>query len=141
MRWITLFICLSLLLFCTSCCVFKKTKTTTTTTETYQVDTIVQVRIDTVVKTVTGYIYDTVIVENKVAAARTYFDITKQRVVLELKGKSFGVPVVIDKVVEQTVKQVDIKRSPPYVLYAILFILFIFVLYIFSKSIDKYLLL
>ena len=46
-------------------------------------------------------LHDTAILENKTSIARSYFSTQKQRIVLELKGKSYDLPVTVYKYVKQ----------------------------------------
>lgn len=75
------------------------------------VDTIIQVRVDTVLihdtlslqKFLSG---DTLTVENKVARARTYFDRQTQTIKIDLKGLPHNVPVTIHA--QQVVKNKEV---------------------------------
>jgi hypothetical protein len=55
-------------------------------------------------------ITDTAYIENNTAIAKSYFSTTRQRIVLELSGKKFDVPVTIFKKVTQ---ERDEKKSEP----------------------------
>jgi hypothetical protein len=136
MKWIILLLVFSLLVLFSSCCGLKKIKTTTVTETIYQVDTVIKVVRDTVTKVVYGDTVDTLYIENEVASARTYYNVQKQKVVLELKGKVFDVPVTMNKVVRENKKTVDIKRNVSTITYVIGCTIFLFILFIVAKILD-----
>lgn len=112
---------LCFLLFCPGCGSLKKSKTITKTETIIKVDTIVKVRIDTVIKFAEAPLADTVYIENKVAEAKSYIDPIKKKIVLELKGKTFNVPIVIDKKVIETKKEIVKERKTSFLFYIICF--------------------
>jgi hypothetical protein len=83
------------------CASWKKVTTRTVTTTVIRIDTIIKIQTDTILKIQSVTLHDTAIVENNSAIARSYFSVSKQRIVLELKGKTFDVPVSVYKKVEQ----------------------------------------
>ena len=126
-KWKILFLLFLLPVFLSGCCVGKKSKTTTTTLTIYKVDTIVKVKIDTVFKYAEAPLTDTVFIENTVAEARSYYNPTTNKIVLQLRGKVFDVPIKIDAVKKQVVKQKTVEKKIPFVFYILaVFILFVF---------------
>lgn len=116
-----LFVLLILSLFLFSCSSMKKSRTITKTETIIKIDTIVKIRIDTVIKYAEAPLADTVYIENKVAEAKSYIDPVKKKIVLELKGKTFDVPIVIDKKIIETKKEIVKKRKSSYWLSIICF--------------------
>lgn len=100
--------------------VCKKTKIITETK--IEVDTIIKVRVDTVTiidslplqRFLAGK--DTLKLENKVAAAKTYFNLSKQKIVLELQGKGFDLPVKI-QATKTVTKEIPVKKSKWYLYF------------------------
>jgi hypothetical protein len=105
---------LSLLSGCGS---IKKSRTKTETITITKIDTVLKIRVDTVYKKTTEPLShllsgDTIKTENKVAEARTYFNTNTNKIVLELRGKIFDVPVTISekKVVKSDIQQKELER-------------------------------
>lgn len=118
MRWYSkLFLAAFVCCLFFGCASWKKTRTQTqtVTTTVIRIDTIIKIKTDTILKVQEVMLHDTAIVENEHAVARTYYSTTKQRIVLELKGKNFNVPVTIYKKVEQVKneksKEVVVKKK------------------------------
>jgi len=139
MKWniigfMKLAVLLLLLLFFSSCGVARRTKTITETKTVIQIDTLITVRIDTVtIKAVTSSV-DTVYLENKVAAARSYINKVTGKLTLELKGKPHDVPVKINQTTVE--KKKEIVTEIPILkiifwlfMFLILLILIAFILY------------
>jgi hypothetical protein len=105
-----------------SCCVFRKVKTKTVTETIIKVDTVIQVRKDTItlVKTVT--LHDTAFLENEVAKAKSYYDSTTHKITLQLTGKPFGVPFTYYK---RTIAKEIVKEKIPEQKSLIVFALFL----------------
>ena len=96
--------------FC-GCGIFHKTRTETRTETLINVDTIIKVVRDTFKLINTVYLHDTAYLENSIAEARSYYDVRKQKIVLELKGKPFEVPITIYKRTIENKKEVVITRK------------------------------
>jgi hypothetical protein len=136
MKWITQLLLLSLLLL-SSCCSTKKTKTITETVTTYKVDTVVKIKYDTVYKHTEAYLTDTLYIENTVAEARSYFNPIKNKIVLELRGKVFDVPIRVDVTKQQTTKQKTVEKKIPFTFYIFCFcggMLFSYFIYLKTKK-------
>ena len=88
----------------------RKIQTRTITTTVIRIDTIIKIQNDTILKMQTVTLRDTAILENQTSIARSYFSTQKQKIVLELKGKSFDVPITVYKSV---VKDAQVKESLP----------------------------
>jgi hypothetical protein len=115
MKWkkvLNLLFLVLLSVFFFGCFGTKKTKTITVTETKIKIDTIIKIQNDTIIKYQTVTIHDTAILENNTSIARSYFSQSKQRIVLELKGKSFDVPVSIYKSVKQVAKEKETVREP-----------------------------
>jgi hypothetical protein len=99
-----------LLIFLFGCCSFKKQRTHIITDTVIHIDTVIQVQkdYDTIIQKVR--ITDTAYIENSTAMARSYYSTKQQRIVLELSGKMFNVPVTVFK---HTLVQSDIKEKIP----------------------------
>ena len=135
MKWITILsVWLLVLLLSLSCCGLKRSRTTTETTTITKVDTIIKVVRDTVLKTVSVPLYDTAYIETETASARSYFNVQTQKIDLQLKGKTFDVPVQLIKT--QYIKQKDTTQnySKSFMITGILFFLiFFFLVTVFLK--------
>lgn len=83
------------------CSGMKKIQTRTITETVIRLDTIIKIQNDTILKIQYITLHDTAILENNTSIARAYFSTAKQRIVLELKGKSFDVPVTVYKSVKK----------------------------------------
>lgn len=120
-----------------SCCVFRKTKTETRIETVIKIDTIIRVQKDTVtlIKSVT--LFDTAYIETDIAKAKSYYNPAKNKIVLELTGKSFNVPITVYK---RTVEQKKVKDIIPvernYLRY--LFIMLIILVGVFLVWIKIY---
>jgi len=100
---------LFLLLVVSSCSSLKKVKTVTI--ETIKIDTIVKIKIDTITITKTSSITDTIKIENTTSVARSYYNPVSNRIVLELTGKVFDVPVQMLKETKTKTKTVERKSN------------------------------
>lgn len=118
-----------LLLSVCSCGIIRK-KTVTKTETIIQVDTIIKVKFDTVRIIKEAFLTDTVLIENKTSIARSYFNPISRKIVLELKGKIFDVPVTIDVHKVETKKEVETKQKFPFI-YIFLLILIPLCLFIY----------
>jgi hypothetical protein len=87
------------------CSAMKKTKTVTVTETLIKIDTVIKIKTDTILKVQYVTLHDTAIIENKTSIAKSYFSTSKQRIVLELKGKSFDVPITVFKKVIEVEKK------------------------------------
>jgi len=121
MKWKYLLGLVLLLICFSSCGSIKKSRTITKTETIIKIDTIVKIRIDTVIKYAEAPLADTVYIENKVAKAKSYIDPVKKKIVLELKGKTFDVPIMIDKKVIETKKEIVKERKSSFWFYMICF--------------------
>jgi len=83
-------------LFLCSCC---STKKITTTTTKIKVDTVLTIKYDTVTIYKEVYLTDTVEIVNTTSVARAYYNVSTQKIALELKGVPFNVPFNFDKLV------------------------------------------
>ena len=88
----------------------KKVQIRTVTETVIKIDTIIQIQTDTVTLIKSVRFTDTAYLENPTALAKSYYSTQKQRIVLELKGKTFDVPVTIYKKVQQIT---DNKTNEP----------------------------
>jgi hypothetical protein len=86
-----------LIIFLCGCCTLKKTQTEIITETKIKFDTVIIIKRDTItlIKSVT--LFDTVTLQNSTALARSYYSVKQQRIILELTGKSFTVPVNVYK--------------------------------------------
>jgi len=108
MKWnLKLLLVVLLPVFFFGCFGMKKIKTVTVTETVIRIDTIIKIQTDTILKIQTVTLHDTAILENNTAIARSYFSTSKQRIVLELKGKTFDVPITVYK----SVKQVEVQKE------------------------------
>jgi hypothetical protein len=115
MKWIktlNLFLVVCLLLLSYGCFGSRKIQTRTITETVIRIDTIIKIQNDTILKTQVVTIHDTAILESQTSVARSYFSTQKQKIVLELKGKPFDVPVTIYKSVKQ---EQQVKEKIPIV--------------------------
>ena len=135
MKWITILsVWLVVLLLSSSCFLSKRSRTTTETTTITRVDTIIKVVRDTVLKTVSVPLYDTAYIQSETSETRAYYNVKTQRIDLQLKGKTFDVPVQLVKT--QYIKQKDVSQnySKSFMITGILFFLiFFFLVTVFLK--------
>jgi hypothetical protein len=107
-----LIVILSITLF--SCCTFKKVQTKIITDTIIKIDTIIKVQRDTITLIKSVRIVDTAYLENTTSIARSYYSTKQQKVVLELKGKAFDVPITVYKhttVTNETKEKVPVKSN------------------------------
>lgn len=110
-------------------CGIKRIVTKTITT--IQIDTIIQVRVDTFLIHDTLGIDsflagDTLKTENTVAEARTYFDKQLNTVVIDLKGKVFDLPVTIQATQMTKTRETTMPKMKWYAFYIFGFMTCIF---------------
>jgi len=117
-------------------CGILKTKEIITTKTTIKADTIIRLHIDVFPVIKEGY--DTVKVENTTSFARSYINGASGKIILELKGKDFNVPVTIQQTTVETKKDVITKQKFPYI-YIFLLILIPLCLFVIAFIIKKYL--
>jgi hypothetical protein len=107
-------LCVLLLLSClffSSCGVLKRTKTVTVTETITKIDTVIHYVHDTATIIKTGFLHDTVTVENKSAIAKEYYDFKTQKINLSLTGKTIDIPVYANIHTKETKKEVVISRK------------------------------
>jgi len=117
-----------------SCCSTKKIQTRTITETKIKIDTIIKIKNDTILKIQTVTLHDTAILENKTMVARSYFSTQKQRIVLELKGKNFDVPVTIYKYVKQVEEKKEKIKEPLIKIQFIVWLLILVLVYFIWKD-------
>jgi hypothetical protein len=100
-----------LLLLFSSCGILKKTKTITVTETIIKIDTVIHYVHDTATIIKTGFLHDTIIVENKSAIAKEYYDFKTQKINLSLTGKTIDIPVYANIDTKETKKEVVISRK------------------------------
>lgn len=132
-------IILCIVLFLLSCRSAKISRTHTVTDTIIKFDTTIIYKNDTVPLIKEVRITDTAIVENSSGIARSYFSVSKQRIVLELQGKPIAVPVSIYKYVhtEADDKNKEVKRSSFWFEFAVGVIIVSFVMYLFQHEPKK----
>lgn len=119
---------LLLLLFFSSCGILRRRTITVTETIT-KIDTIIKVVYDTAIVIKEAKITDTVIIENKTVIARSYYNPVKNKIVMEVKGKIFDVPVQITQHRIETKKDFQPKNNWYLIIIAeVLIILFLMLL-------------
>jgi hypothetical protein len=145
--WIFRILLFLALLYCcfslSGCAGFKKVQTVTITTTKIKIDTVILIKTDTVKLFQSVYLTDTAKLENKTSVAKSYFSTEKKRIVLELSGKPFNVPVTIYKQVEQ--KQTEkIKEVKPVLtvgskitIYIFSFMLLLVLFWLFKNSLKN----
>ena len=108
MKQLSLLTVLFLLFSLSSCSVFRKTKTRIETI--IKIDTVLIIKKDTIPIIKEVYLYDTAYIENSLAKAKSYYDTIKKKLVLQLVGKPFELPVKIDKkVIVTKIEKVPVK--------------------------------
>lgn len=125
---------LAVLLLLQSSCLSKKRLIKTETITVTKVDTIIKVVRDTVLKTVSVPLYDTAKVETETAIAKSFYNISTQKIELQLKGKIFDVPVQLQKT--QYIKQKEkIKEfsTTKAICYSFVFLLIMSLLFLIIK--------
>jgi hypothetical protein len=83
---------------------------------------------------------DTVILENSTAKARSYYSLEKKRIVLELTGKRFDVPVSIyksTKITSDIKEKVPVHTKVPYRRLAVWFAGALLLLFIYAYLTRK----
>lgn len=120
---------ISIILF--GCASIKKTRTQIITETVIRVDTIIKIKTDTVKLINSVKITDTAFLENTTSIARSYYSTKQQRVVLELKGKIFDVPVTVYKhtLINSNIKQKEVVKESSRYFWILLIILFLFALW------------
>jgi len=108
-KWFVLLLFFGLLF--SSCGVLKRTKTVTITETKTQIDTIIHYVHDTATIIKTGFLHDTVTVENKSAIAKEYYDFKTQKINLILTGKTIDIPIHANVDKKETKKEVVISRK------------------------------
>lgn len=132
MKWIYFLLSLLLLLlFICSCGSMKRTTTQTVTI--IQIDTIVQVVKDTVIKSVSVPLYDTAYIETEIAVARSFYNVKTQKIELSLKGKVFDVPVKLQRT--QYIKTKDVSRETTWGMW--LYLIVVLLIFLFGIVITK----
>lgn len=124
---------LLLLLFFSSCGILKRRTITVTETIT-KIDTIIKVVYDTAIVIREAKITDTVIIENKTVIARSYYNPVKNKIVMEVKGKIFDVPIQISQHRIETKKDFQPKNN--WYLIIITEVLIILFLMLLIKLLD-----
>jgi hypothetical protein len=112
MKWKLLVLFLVFMLSFSSCCIFKKTRTITKTETLTVIDTVIQIKRDTITLVKEVHLTDTAFIENSISQARSYWSPIKQKIVLELTGKSFEVPVKMIK--KETIKTDTREKIPKF---------------------------
>ena len=110
MKWIRILNLSLVLVLCVlfyGCFGSRRIQTRTITETLIRIDTVIKIQNDTILKTQTVTLHDTAILENTTTVARSYFSTQKQRIVLELKGKPYDVPITVYK----SVKQIEQKKE------------------------------
>jgi hypothetical protein len=101
----------SLLLLFTSSCAILKRRVITKTETILQVDTLIIVKRDTIPIIKTGYIHDTIKIENSTSRVVAYFDVIQGKYVVALTGKPFTVPIKIKQHTMTITKVTEAKRK------------------------------
>ena len=99
-----------LLLFTSSCAILKRRVITLTETI-LQIDTLILIKRDTIPIIKTGYIHDTIKVENSTSRVVAYFDVIQGKYVVTLTGKPFTVPIKIKQHTMTITKVTETKRK------------------------------
>lgn len=99
-----------------------------------KIDTIIRIVKDTVVKTKESLITDTVFIENEVARAKSFVNKATGTLVIQLQGKPFEVPVIAERKVTATNKEITKKNNTVwYCIIQFLIIVILILLLKFSK--------
>jgi hypothetical protein len=95
-----------------SCGSMRRIQTRNTIETITKIDTVIKVKVDTMIKKVTVYFHDSARIENHYSIARSYYDTTKQKIVLTLQAKPFSIPVLVNqrKTEVQETKETDRKQ-------------------------------
>ena len=117
-----------------SCGVLTKTKTITETITITKLDTIIIIQKDTstVVKFYdpTTQYSDTISLENKTAKVRSYYNPIKRKIVLELTGKTFNVPVSFNQIVKTKINNNEIIKNKKigfhYYIFFVMILIFLY---------------
>jgi len=102
---------LALLLLFTSSCAILKRRVITKTETILQVDTLILIKRDTIPIIKTGYIHDTIKIENSTSRVVAYFDVIQGKYVVALTGKPFTVPIKIKQHTMTITKVTETKRK------------------------------
>ena len=137
-KWKLLLFCGVVLLFSLfGCSIAKKTKTITTTLTVIHVDTIIRIIKDTIKITNEVYLNDTAFIEIETAKARSYYNPIKNKIVLEITGKIFNIPVKINKTTTtktNIIEKINKKKMPLYVYVFVAMILLFIYAYLTQKK-------
>jgi hypothetical protein len=125
------------------CGIIRK-KTIIKTEKTIQIDTVIQIKTDTITiidstalkRFLAG---DTLKAENKESVAKTFFNPSTQKVELTLKGKIFEVPLKINQKIIERKKEVETKRTYKGFLFFIAGFVLYWICYFAYKLIKFYL--
>ena len=120
-----------------SCCIFNKTKTETRVERIVEIDTVIIVQKDSIPIIKTGYLHDTIIVENKTSIVKAYFDIATNKIVVRLSGKPFTVPIKIKEHTITVTKIVELKKKTSWLFYFILGAGSVIILYLSIKRLKQ----
>jgi hypothetical protein len=119
-----------------SCSTMKKTKSHIRTETITRIDTVIVYKPDTIPVIKTVLLHDTAVIENKEAVARSYYSVTKNKIVLELKMKSFDIPLRATKTVTTNQDKKIVERKNPNKIFFIIGLILIAVI-IIEKIIPK----
>ena len=117
----------------TGCCIFRKTVTTETVTV-HNVDTIIQVKHDTIRITKTVNLTDTLFIETVSGKIVTYIDTTVQKIVTTFTGNVFNIPANIPVKTITITETVKPKKQGLKIIDKLLIVLFLVLIFIY---IDK----
>jgi hypothetical protein len=121
-----------------SCGLTKRTKTKITTVTQIKIDTVIKIIPDTVTFFQYSTIADTAKIDNKNVSARSYFSVTKQKIVLELKLKPFYYPLQINKTVTEKKQIKEVKGMTFFdKLFSLLVLTILIILLIYGFKIFK----
>ena len=142
MKWKYYFLlfCAFVLFGVSGCFGTRKTRTKVITETVIRLDTIIRVQTDTITIIKSVRLTDTVILENSTAKARSYYSLEKKRIVLELTGKRFDVPVSIyksTKITSDIKEKVPVHTKVPYRRLAVWFAGALLLLFIYAYLTRK----
>lgn len=128
--WLLQSVLVLFLLFGLCSCGFTRRTQTEIQTIT-KIDTVIKIVKDTVTKTVESLITDTVFIENEVARAKSFVNKATGTLVIQMQGKPFEVPVIAERKVIATNKEIIKKNNT--VWYCIIQFLIIVILILLLK--------
>ena len=136
--WLFLLL-LFLLLGSYGCSGILKSRTKVITITEIKTDTIIKIQKDTITIIREAPLYDTVFLENTTAKAKAFYDVHVNKIALQLTGKIFDVPVLINKKVTQTTDQMIKKPSitGKIILWVGIWVAIVIVFWCFKKFIFK----